>query len=252
MDILGCGVNLLAPRQRRRARGWNRDQSECKKGEPNDMSENSTLVTTEHFRYLAARTQQEDAFLTELKAAAREDGIPAIWIAPEQASFMQILLRLCAAREVVEVGTLAGYSAIVMARALPPGGRVRTIEILDKHADFAERWIARSDVADRVEVLRGPGAEFLPAIASKSVDAAFLDADKSGYEGYLRECIRFVRPGGLVMVDNAFAFGQLFDAHPTDREVGAVRAFNEHMAREAGLHSIIVPIGDGLWVGVKR
>ncbi len=94
--------------------------------------------------------------------------------------------------------------------------------------------------------------DVLPGFAADSADAAFLDADKASYPRYLGECLRIVRRGGLIMADNAFAFGQLLDAHPTDREVPAVRAFNEIMAREARLHSVIVPIGDGLWVGVKR
>src|SRR5262249_22928052 len=106
----------------------------------NVMSEVSSQVTAEHFRYIAEHTSREDSFLADLKRAASAEGIPSIWIAPEQASFMQILLKLAKAREVVEVGTLAGYSAIAMARALPKGGRVRTIEIVPKHADFAKRW----------------------------------------------------------------------------------------------------------------
>jgi caffeoyl-CoA O-methyltransferase len=216
------------------------------------MSELSTEITREHFRYIAGHTTPEDGFLAELKQAAVAAGIPAIWIAPEQASFMQILLRLCEAREVVEVGTLAGYSAIAMARALPPGGRVRTIELEPKHAEFAERWAAKSDVAGKVEVHRGAGMEVLPSFAADSADAAFLDADKGSYMSYLTECLRIVRPGGLIMVDNAFAFGELFTDSPRDREVAAVRAFNDHMATVGALQSIIVPIGDGLWVGVKR
>ncbi len=216
------------------------------------MSETSSLVTAEHFRYIAERTAREDAFLAELKRAAVAAGIPAIWIAPEQASFMQILLRAARAREVVEVGTLAGYSAIAMARALPPEGRVRTIELEAKHADFAERWVAKSDVAGRVEVHRGAGMDVLTGFAADSADAAFLDADKASYPRYLSECLRIVRPGGLILVDNAFAFGQLLDPAPSDREVGAMRAFNDHMAAVSALQSVIVPLGDGLWVGVRR
>jgi predicted O-methyltransferase YrrM len=216
------------------------------------MSESSTLVTTDHFRYVRERTTGEDPFLADLKKAASQAGIPSIWIAPEQASLMQILLELAKAREVVEVGTLAGYSAIAMARALPPEGRVRTIELEARHADFAEQWIARSDVAGKVIVHRGPGAEVLRTFASDSADAAFLDADKGSYPTYLRESLRIVRRGGLIMVDNAFAFGQLFADQPADREVPAVRAFNDLMASTKELHSIIVPIGDGLWVGAKR
>jgi caffeoyl-CoA O-methyltransferase len=215
------------------------------------VSENPTLVTAQHFEYVAARTRGDDAFLRDLKSAARTAGIPAIWISPAQASFMQIQLQLCKARTVIEVGTLAGYSAIWMARALPAEGRVHTIELEPKHADFATRWIAQSDVADRIVVHRGAGNDVLPRFEAGSADAAFLDADKSGYPGYLKECLRILRPGGLVMVDNAFAFGQLLDAQPTDREVGAVRAFNDLMASQTGLHGVIVPIGDGLWVAIK-
>src|SRR5207247_7917306 len=215
------------------------------------MSDVSTEITRRHFEYIAQHTVREDQFLAELKQAAAAAGIPAIWIAPEQASFMRILLQLARAREVVEVGTLAGYSAIAMARALPPEGRVRTIEISEVHAAFAEQWVARSDVAGRVEVHRGAGKDVLPTFAADSADAGFLDADKASYPLYLRESLRIVRRGGLILVDNAFAFGQLLDERPTDREVGAVRAFNEYMNQVQGLHSIIVPIGDGLWVGLN-
>ena len=214
------------------------------------MSETSTRVTDEHFAYLAARTRADDEFLSRLKAAARAAGIPPISVAPEQASLMQILLRASRARDVVEVGTLAGYSAIAMARALPPDGRVRTIELDPAHARFAREWIARSDVAGRIDVIEGRGVDVLATFADASADVAFLDADKTSYPAYLEESLRIVRPGGLVLVDNAFAFGQLLARDATDREVPAVRAFNERMAAERRLQSVIVPIGDGLWVGV--
>jgi predicted O-methyltransferase YrrM len=216
------------------------------------MSETSTLVSADHYRYIADRTTREDEFLRELKRAAKAEGIPDIWIAPEQASFMQILLRAARVKDVVEVGTLAGYSAIWMARALPEGGRVRTIELEPKHADFAERWIAKSDVAGRIEVLRGAGADVLKTLAADSADAAFLDADKASYPKYLAECLRIVRGGGLIMVDNAFAFGELLDHGATRDDVAAMRAFNERMAKTRELQSVIVPLGDGLWVGVKQ
>ena len=215
------------------------------------MSSSSTLVTADHFAYLAARTRGDDVFLVELKRAAQTAGIPPIWVAPEQASFMQVLLRASGARRVIEVGTLAGYSAIQMARALPAGGRVDTIELAQKHAAFARDWIARSDVSERVVVHQGKGADVLREFPPDSADAAFLDADKSSYPIYLEHALRIVRRGGLILVDNAFAFGQLLDENPTDREVGAVRAFNDLVARDPRLHAVIVPIGDGLWVGVK-
>ena len=216
------------------------------------MSELSRPVDQRHLAYLAARCEGDDAFLRDLKAAARAEGLPAISVAPEQAALMQVLLRAAGAREVVEVGTLAGYSAIRMARALPPNGRVRTIEASPAHAAFARAWIARSDVAGRVELHEGLGADVLARFADGSADAVFLDADKTSYGVYLDHALRLLRPGGLVMVDNAFAFGELFAERPRDPEVLAVRAFNERIAAEARLAAAIVPIGDGLWVAAKR
>ena len=215
------------------------------------MSSSSTRVTDRHFAYLAERTKQEDPFLVELKAAAREAGIPEIWVSPEQASLMEILIKAVGAREVVEVGALAGYAAIRMARSLPEGGRVRTVELSEKHADFAESWAQRSDVASKVEVHRGKGTDVLEGFEADSADAIFIDADKEGYSAYLREGLRIVRSGGLFLVDNAFAFGQLFDDSPSDSGAEVIRRFNEEMARIPNLQSVIVPIGDGLWVGVK-
>ena len=179
-------------------------------------------------------------------------GIPPIWIAPEQGNFMQILLRAARVKEVVEVGTHAGYSAIWMARGLPEGGWLRTIEILDHHADFAETWIAKSDVAGKVEVLRGAAQDLLPGFGVDSADAAFIDADKAGYPRYLNECLRIVRKGGLILIDNAFAFGELLERSPQDPEVQWIRAFNDQVVKDKRLQGIIVPLGDGLWVCVKK
>lgn len=216
------------------------------------MSGTSSAVTEKHFAYLAERTRTDDDYLRRLKVAATEAGIPKIWIAPEQASFLQILLTLRGAREVVEVGTLAGYSAICMARALGPNGKVRTIEREAMHAAFARKWVADSDVAGRVDVLEGAAREILVGLPAASADACFIDADKDNYPHYLDECVRILRPRGLLMVDNAFAFGELFDPNATDPSVHAIRRFNDLLAKRSGLHAMIVPIGDGCWVGVKE
>jgi predicted O-methyltransferase YrrM len=217
------------------------------------MSAEGTRVDDRHFRYIAERTRKEDDFLRQLKATAKEAGIPPIWISPEQASFMQILLKSAQAIHVLEVGTLAGYGAIQMARALPPDGRVVTIEIDTARADFAREWAEKeaSGVKGRLEVLVRNANDVLATLDDRCFDAAFLDADKASYPIYLRHARRLVRPGGLILVDNAFAFGQLFDEQPTDKEALAVRAFNDHMAAQEDLHGVIVPLGDGLWVALN-
>jgi caffeoyl-CoA O-methyltransferase len=216
------------------------------------MPDDDAIVTRRHYQYIAEHTRGDDDFLLELKKTAEAAEIPKIWISPAQASLMQIILKLHHAKQVVEVGTLAGYSAIQMARALPEGGLVRTIEINDRHADFAEEWIAKSDVAGKVKVLRGAGADVLKTIEAGSADACFLDADKENYPTYLDECLRILPVGGLVMADNAFAFGRLFDEVEEDSGVAAVRRFNDYMAKQKRVHAVMVGIGDGCWVGVKE
>jgi predicted O-methyltransferase YrrM len=213
------------------------------------MSELSAPVSNDLFTYLAERTTQEDDFLRKLKAAASVAGIPPIWIAPEQGSFLQLILKTISAKRVVEIGTLAGYSTIWMARALPKDGQVKTIEATDEHADFAEKWIAKSDVAERIKVYRGKGETILPKIDADSADAALIDADKEGYPIYLKESLRIVRRGGLILADNAFGFGGILN--PANSAAAPMRHFNDLMAKEGLLQSIIVPLGDGLWFGLK-
>lgn len=216
------------------------------------MSSASDLVSRRHFDYIAAHAAPEDPRFAELKRAARAAGIPEIWIAPEQAAFLQVLLRAAGARRVLEVGTLAGYSALSMAMALPPDGRVDTIELEPRHADFAQAWIERFGQGERIRVHRGSGREVLRRFPDASADAGFIDADKANYPHYLHELLRIVRPGGLILADNAFAFGQLFDPQPDDPDVPHIRAFNDLVAATPGLRGVIVPFGDGLWVAVKE
>jgi len=216
------------------------------------MSEKSTVVTEALFDYVATHTAGEDAFLASLREAAAAEGLPRIWIAAEQARFMQVLLKAARVKEVVEVGTLGGYSSIWMARALPENGRIRTLEVNPKHAEFAERWIAKSDVAGRIEVVRGAAIDVLPTLADASADALFLDADRDNYHRYLPEVLRIVRPGGLLFVDNAFASGHIADASFQEGTTPAMRAFNDSLAKTPELDGVIVPIGDGLWVAVRK
>lgn len=215
------------------------------------MSRESIVITERHLAYVVAHAPRPDAFTRELRRAAEAAGIPPIWISHEQGVLMQILLRLRGARDVVEVGTLAGLSAILMARALPPDGRVRTIEVEPRHARFAREWIGRSDVAERIEVVEGDARSVLPAFADASADACFVDADKEGYPVYVDECLRILRPRGLLMVDNAFGFGRIVEPGRPDSAVAAIAACNDALAARDDLEALIVPLGDGCWVGVK-
>lgn len=215
------------------------------------MSKDSTTVGPEHFAYIAAHTIPEDAFLRDLRRASLDEGLPEIHIAPEQAAFLHVLLRAARARDVIEVGTLGGYSAIAMARALPPGGRLVTLEIDERHAAFAREWIGRSDVADRIQVRLGDARATLATLPPESADAVFLDADKEGYVGYLRESMRLLRNGGLLLADNVLAGGAVIDPRSTSPTARAIRTFHDAVARTEGLLPVIVPLGDGCLVAVK-
>jgi caffeoyl-CoA O-methyltransferase len=176
------------------------------------------------------------------------DGIPAIQVGPSDGRLLYLLLKLANAKRVVEVGTLVGYSAVVMARALPPDGHLWSIEYEPVHAEVARANIAAAGLADRVTVLVGAGKEVLPTLAGNGpFDAVFIDADKVSYDFYGEWALANLRRGGLVLGDNAYLFGELMDDSDRGR---AMRAFHELVARHCD--SVCVPTPDGLVVGIKK
>jgi caffeoyl-CoA O-methyltransferase len=182
------------------------------------------------------------------QAFAVPDGIPAIQVGPSEGRFLNLLMRIAGAKKVVEVGTLVGYSAIQMARALPAGGKLWSVEFEPKHAEVARANITAAGVADRGEVLVGAGVDVLPTLVGHGpFDAVFIDADKVNYAAYGAWAIANLRKGGLVIGDNAYLFGELTDDNDRAR---AMRSFHEQVA--AACDSVCLPTPDGLVVGVKK
>jgi caffeoyl-CoA O-methyltransferase len=176
------------------------------------------------------------------------DGIPAIQVSPSDGKLIELLLRLVRAAKVVEVGTLVGYSAIHLARALAPGGHLWSIEYEPRHAEVARANLAAAGFADRATVLVGAGRDVLPALAPHApFDAVFIDADKVNYHHYGQWAIDHLRPGGLVLGDNAYLFGELLQDTARGR---AMRAFHELVA--AHCDSVCATTPEGLVIGVKR
>jgi caffeoyl-CoA O-methyltransferase len=187
-----------------------------------------------------------DAGLT--RAFAVPEGIPAIQVGPSEGRLLYLLLKLANARKVVEVGTLVGYSAIHMARALPADGHLWSVEFEAHHAEVARGNIAAAGLADRVTVQVGAGRDVLPTLAQHGpFDAVFIDADKVNYDHYGRWAIEHLRKGGLVLGDNAYLFGELMDDSDRGR---AMRSFHELVA--ASCDSVCAPTPDGLVIGIKR
>jgi caffeoyl-CoA O-methyltransferase len=182
------------------------------------------------------------------RAFAVPDGVPAIQVSESDGRLIYVLLRLANARKAVEIGTLVGYSAIHIARALAPGGRLWTIENDPRHAEIARANLAAARLADVATVVDGSALEVLPRlVAHGPFDAVFLDADKVNYDRYGRWALENLRRGGLVIGDNAYLFGELMD-HKDDAR--AMRAFHELVARACD--SVCAPTPDGLVVGIKR
>jgi len=197
--------------------------------------------------YVAQIHGAQDPGLQPAFEAPGKHGMPEIQLAPSEGRLLELLLRLGAAQKVVEVGTLAGYSASWMARALPPGGHLWTIEADLRHAAVAEEVVGEAGLGDRVTIIKGDAAEVLPNLVDFGpFCAVFLDADKGRYDAYGRWATDNLRRGGLLIADNAYLFGRLLD---DSEEASAMRRFHEHMARH--YRSVCIPTPDGLALGVR-
>ncbi|HSR40878.1 MAG TPA: O-methyltransferase [Longimicrobiales bacterium] len=202
----------------------------------------------DYVRELFAR---EDALLGELRETLERGNIPAIQLPVATAKVLHTLVRASGARRVLEVGTLGGYSAIWIARALPSDGLLLTLELEEERAALARSFLERAGLGDRVEVRVGDARELLPALGpGGSFDVVFLDADKESYPGYLDHARRLLRPGGLLLADNALWKGRVLEEGGSDADRG-VRRFNRLVAEADDLVGTILTVGDGLLMAVK-
>ena len=200
--------------------------------------------------YITSLFARDDDVLAALREAADREGLPPISIGAVTGRLLQVLISAVRAERVLEVGTLGGYSAIWMARALPRSGRLVTIEIDERHADFARRYFARAGLDDRIEVRVGRALDVLPAFDGERFDVVFLDADKEPLPTYLDWSLRLLRPGGLLVADNALWGGRVLDPTTEDEGTRGVREFNRRLATDERLRGTIIPVGDGLAVAV--
>lgn len=200
--------------------------------------------------YLRDLFWAEDDLLAEIATELREHDVP-IQVGADSGRVLQLLVATLPARRVLELGTLAGYSAIWMARGLGPGGRLDTIELDPRRADNAQRWLERAGVAHCVTILRGPALEVLPTL-EPGYDLAFVDAVKTEYVAYLEQLLRLIRPGGLICADNVHWGGRIADPSVTDADTEGLRAFLRRIAAEPRLLSTVLSTGDGLSVSLVR
>jgi len=198
----------------------------------------------------------EDEGLRYALAVAKEGGLPEIQISPMQGKFLQLMVAACHARKILEIGSLAGYSGIWLARALPTDGRLITLEVNPHHADIVRRSFAKAGVADRTELRMGKTLDLLPQLESEApFDLVFIDADKPSYPQYLEWALHLARPGSIIIADNCVRRGEAF--HPSDDEGSkGLFEYNQRIANDPRLVSLVLPMDedytDGFAIAVVR
>ena len=190
---------------------------------------------TEVDGYYAGLLAPHDPALEGALEASREAGLPPINVAPNQGKLLQLLARLRGARAILEIGTLGGYSTIWLARALPAGGRLVSLEVDAKHAEVARANLARAGLADRAEVRLGRAIDSLASLVAEGAgpfDLVFIDADKESIPEYFAWALKLTRVGSLVIVDNVVRGGAIADPDSRDPSIVGLRRFNEIVAAE--------------------
>ena len=182
-------------------------------------------------RYIVESLVKPDAALDAALEASDAAGLPAINVSPAHGKLLWILARLVNAKRVLEIGTLGGYSTIWLARGMASGGRLTTLEAVEKHAVVARANLERADVAKMVDVRVGPALDTLPSVQGP-MDLTFIDADKQNNADYFRWALKLSRPGSVIVVDNVVRDGKVVDERSRDASVLGVRKLNELLAAE--------------------
>ncbi len=194
----------------------------------------------------------EDELLGALREEADRTGLPPTAISADAGRFLQVLLRSIGARRVLEVGTLGGYSAIWMARALPPDGIVVTLEREERHAAFARRYVARAGLASAVDVRQGRALDVLPSLDGEEFDVVYLDADRAPIATYFDWAMRLVRLGGMIVAHNVLLGGRVAEqaSRTDDDDLARCGPSTRGSLANAASTSILVPAYDGFLVAV--
>jgi caffeoyl-CoA O-methyltransferase len=211
-------------------------------------------MSAELHRYAVERSHGRDELLRSLEQETeREAGERVVMMtAPEQAAMMNLLVRAIGARRALELGTFTGYGSIAIARGLPHGGRLVTCDVSEQWTAIARRYFERAGLEDRIDLRLGPALDTLRGLPdSEHFDFAFIDADKVGYPDYYEECLRLLRPGGLLMLDNVFLGGDVVDPD-ADRDAATVmRELNDRIAADERVFAVMLGVSDGVTLALK-
>lgn len=219
------------------------------------MSHRSLNLDDTLYQYLLEHSLREHPAQAALREATRFHPRGQMQISPEQGQFMALLVKLIGARRCIEIGVFTGYSALAVALALPPDGRLLACDISDEYTAIGKPFWERAGVADKIELRLAPAAQTLAARLAAGeaghYDFAFIDADKSGYDDYYERCLQLLRPGGLIAIDNVLWSGAV--ARPAkDADTRALQALNVKLQHDERIDYSMLPLGDGLSLARKR
>jgi predicted O-methyltransferase YrrM len=206
-------------------------------------------------RYLIRNSLRETAAQRNLRKHTQRMSGAGMQISPEQGQFMQLLVRLLGAKRCIEIGTYTGYSSLAVALALPPGGKIICCDLSEEWTSVARKYWSLASVAGKIQLRLGPALATLDELLAKNknkFDFAFIDADKTNYSNYYERCLKLLRRGGLIAVDNTLWGGSVIDARKQSADTRAIRAFNRKLHRDRRVDISMVPIGDGLTLALKR
>lgn len=212
-------------------------------------------MTEELVAYVRAMQTKEPEILARLAEETSKDVKAHMRLGWEQGRFLMLLARLTQAKRTLEIGVYTGYSALCVALALPPEGRITACDVSVPWTDVARRYWREAGVEQKVDLRIAPALDTLESLLDAGLagtyDMALIDADKGNYQNYFDKCLALVRPGGVVAVDNTLWYGRVVDPHNNDPETLAIRAFNERMRNDRRVDACLTAIGDGMTLAIK-
>ncbi len=212
--------------------------------------------TDQVLAYLAKTGLRDHPTLARCRAETAKLEWAIMQISPEQGAFMQMLAHLTGAMRCIEVGVFTGYSSLAVALALPEDGRIEAFDISEEWTARAREYWAEAGVAHKIDLHIGPAAEGLAQLLDDGkagqYDFAFIDADKTGYDAYYEACLKLLRPGGLIAIDNVLWSGKVASPEVHDPDTDALRALNEKIHKDDRVQMALVPLADGIMLAQKR
>jgi caffeoyl-CoA O-methyltransferase len=220
------------------------------------MSSETINLTGNVYQYLQNISLREPEVLAQLRAETHKVAAYRMQISPEQGQFMTLLMEVLNARKTLDIGTFTGYSALVVALALPSDGKVIACDV-DRHwTEIARKYWHKAGVSDKIELHLAPATETLQQLLDKgeagTFDFAFIDADKENYAAYYDKALELLRPGGIVAIDNVLWGGKVVDPEVNDEATNAIRELNKKVLHDQRVTISMLPIGDGLTLARKR